>query len=302
MKKKKPRLHTCSKSHVLAHRIRIADQAVTTARAWRSTWLDDELRPGASQNAANADELAEHAGAVDIRRAGSHEVAVSTNLHQALGIAAPVAAHCVGSGLRPIMFRAANAPHTPVARPGLDQGAVAAEVLAGQQPSRLSHLDGRIEQPCDRLVLDEPVAVPAEHRVVPHCVVDGPAHESADQQIAIGLIDQLPFVAHAVQHLQQHRTHALLGCDARASTLDVGLIYRREARIHPRQGFFVDPEADFSRWVIGWHELLQPHGTKRTFNIAVCAAYRCRSRINVLPQCSLRSSALGGVFQQPVKM
>jgi len=157
--------------------------------------------------------------------------------------------------------------------PGLDQRAVHAEVLARQQSALLGHLHRRVEQLGHRVVLDEPVAVLAEHRVVPHAVLDGQAHEPAEQQVVLNLLDELPLAAYAVEHLQQHGPHELLRSDARAAALHFGLVHRRELRVHLRQRV-VDPLPDRSQWMLGRHEVLELARREQALVVTVGASHR----------------------------
>jgi hypothetical protein len=52
-----------------------------------------------------------------------------------------------------------------------------------QQASLMRHLDCLVEQLGHRVVLDQPVPVLAEYRVVPDAVIDSEAYEPAKQQV-----------------------------------------------------------------------------------------------------------------------
>ena len=56
------------------------------------------------------------------------------------------------------------------------------------------------------------------------------------------LLDQLSFAAHAVEHLQQHGAHELLGRDARPAHPDVGFVHRRELAVHLGQRVVDQPD------------------------------------------------------------
>ncbi len=123
-----------------------------------------------------------------------------------------------------------------VACPRLNQRAVHAEVL-GRQPVFLlrkgKHL---VEEFNHRIVLDQARPILGEDRGHPDCVVHRQPDEPAKQQVVLRLLHQLALGPDAVEHLQQHRSQQLLQRDARATTLDVGLIHPREQPIHLRQG------------------------------------------------------------------
>ena len=158
----------------------------------------------------------------------SMALAVQPRFGVALGFVGGVAARLAVPVLgRASFVRAVLAPHAFVAGPGLDERAVHAEVLARQQPALFGHLHRRVEQFGDRVVLDESVAVFAEHQVVPQGVLHGQAHKPAEQQVVLDLLDQLSLAVHAVQHLQQHCAHEFFRRDAGAASLDVSLVHRR---------------------------------------------------------------------------
>ncbi len=185
------------------------------------------------------------------------------------GVAALVAMPVLG---RPTVVAAVLAPHALVAGPGLDQRSVDAEVLARQQALRGRHLDRGVEQFGDRIELDQTVAVLAEHGVVPHRVLDGQTHEPSEQQVVGNLLDELALAADAVQHLQQHRPHELLGRDARPAALHVGLVHRRELGIHLGQRL-IQPGADRAQRMAGRHELVEPHRAEQGLVVAVGSSH-----------------------------
>jgi len=167
----------------------------------------------------------------------------------------------------------------------LDERAVHAEVLARQQPALLGHLHRGVEQFGDGVMLDQPVAVLAEHRVVPNRVLDGQADEPAEQQVVLDLLDQLPLAAHAVQHLQQHGAHELLRSDARTIALDVGFVHSREPGVHLRQRV-VDPLPDRTQRMLGRHEVLQPDRAEQRFVVGVGSSHRRLTLGRSIPPCS----------------
>ena len=151
--------------------------------------------------------------------------------------------------------------------------AVDAEVFPGQQIPGPGHVDRGVEQLDHDIVLNHSVAVFAEDRVVPNRVIDRQADEPAEQQVVGDLFDELPLAANAEEHLQQHCTHQLLRRDARAATLDVGFVHRREALVHLGKRF-VHPQADRPQRVIRWNKVLQPHCRKQTLVVNVIASHR----------------------------
>ena len=93
-----------------------------------------------------------------------------------------------------------------------------------------------VEEFDDDIVLDHPVAVLGEDRVVPHGVFDGQADEPAKQQVVVDLLDELSLAAHAVEYLQQHGPHELLGRDARVA-------WRGERRSNDTHESKTDPDS-----------------------------------------------------------
>ena len=163
---------------------------------------------------------------------------------------------------RPIVVEAVLTPHALVAGPGLDERAVDTEVLAREQSALAGHLHRGVEQFRHRFVLDQPIAVLAEHQVVPHHLIDCQTDEPAEQQVGADLLDGLALAANAVQHLQQHRPHEFLGRSAGTPAPDVGFVHRRELRIHAGQRV-VDPHAHWAQRVVR-----RTHSSRRTLAIA----------------------------------
>jgi len=60
-----------------------------------------------------------------------------------------------------------------------------------------------LEEQARHLLVEQPVAVLAEGRVIPHRLVHRQADEPAKQQVEIDLLDQLPLGADGVDHLEQ---------------------------------------------------------------------------------------------------
>ena len=184
-------------------------------------------------------------------------------------VAARLAAPILGGA---VVVRAVTTPQALVTRPGLDQRAVHTEVLAREQSSRIGHLHRGVEQVGGHVVFEESVAVLAEHRVVPHRVLDRQAHEPAKQQVVTDLLHKLPLAAHAVEHLQEHRPDQLLGRDTRPPALHVGLVHRRELGIQLRQGL-IDPYPDRPKRVVDRNKLFQPDRAEQALVVVVGSAH-----------------------------
>jgi hypothetical protein len=101
----------------------------------------------------------------------------------------------------------------------LNQSAVHAEMLAGQITLRIRRFNRLVEQLHDDVVLEQPVTVLAEGRVVPHHIVDRKPDEPAEQHVAGDLLRQHPFASNRVQQAQQQCTNQPLRRDTRAADL-----------------------------------------------------------------------------------
>lgn len=236
--------------------------------------------------------VGEHMAQVAGQRGRRVALAVQLRFGVGLGrmrvVAARLAAPVLG---RVPLVGAVLAPQALVAGPGLDERAVDAEVLAREQPALVGHLHGGVEQLGDRVMLDEAVSVLAEDRVVPHGVFDGQADEPAKQQFVLDLLDELPLAAHAVEHLQQHGPHELLWRDARAATLDVGLVHGGELGIHLGQRV-VEPGAYRAQGMVGRDKVLQPHRGEQAFVVAVGSSHRRPTPWQSTSRCSLMRAAV----------
>ena len=104
-----------------------------------------------------------------------------------------------------LVVRAVLGSEALLGRPRLDQRPVAREALLRQQPlpiGQSQHLD---EYALHHLVLQQSVALLGEGRVIPRRVVDGQAHEPAQQQVVAQLLPHLLLAADRIEHLQQQR-------------------------------------------------------------------------------------------------
>ena len=245
--------------------------------------------------------VGQHMTQVTRQRRRRLALAVQPRLGVARGFVRIVAARLTVPVLgRAVAVRSVLAPHALVAGPGLDERAVDAEVLTRQQSTLVGHFHGSIEEFGDRVVLDEAVAVLAEDRVVPHSVLDGQADEPAKQQVVLDLLDELPLAAHAVEHLQQHRAHQLLGRDAGAPALYVGLVHGRQLGVHRRQRL-VDPDPDRTQWVVGRDKVLQSYRGEKALVVAVRSSHRWLPLVDQLRHVRRSDRRSRLVFQRPAK-
>jgi len=183
-----------------------------------------------------------------------------------------VVAARVAMEVRAITARAVARLEAPVSRPGLNERAVNTEVFSREPPTLIGHCDDLVKERHHHIVLDEPRAVLAEHRGYPHRIVHRQADEPAVQQVVVHLLHQLSLRADAVEHLQQHRAHEFLRGDARASTLDAGLVHARKQPVQARQ-CLVDHLAHRAQRVVGRNEILQPPDAEQLLGVAVGAVH-----------------------------
>ena len=80
--------------------------------------------------------------------------------------------------------------------PGFDQCAVHREVFIGQKA--LSRRQHAREKQTRHILVQQPFPILAEHRMVPHRLIDLQAREPAEQQVIRQLLYQQPFTANRV--------------------------------------------------------------------------------------------------------
>ncbi len=90
---------------------------------------------------------------------------------------------------------------TLLAGPRFDQRAVHREVLVRQLRFGLRQHAGK--ERARHFLIQQPLPILAEHRVVPHRFVHLHSHEPAKQQVVAQLLHQQPLAAHRVENLQQ---------------------------------------------------------------------------------------------------
>ncbi len=94
-------------------------------------------------------------------------------------------------------------------RPRLQQRPIDREVFVRDQISRLGFVQHRLEEQRRHVGGQQPVPILAEHRRVPHRVIDVQADKPSEQQVVFQLLHQHPLAADRVQHLQQQRAEQL---------------------------------------------------------------------------------------------
>ncbi len=105
--------------------------------------------------------------------------------------------------------------------------AVHREVLV-RHPSLLSReRHGRLQKFPGHLRFQQPVPIFAEHRRVPHRVVQIQPHKPAEQYVVVHLLHQQTLAAHRIEHLQQLRAQELFGRNRRPARFRVHLVELR---------------------------------------------------------------------------
>jgi len=97
----------------------------------------------------------------------------------------------------------------PFGRGSAGSSPVAAAVLVAQQSTPLQLPAHRREKSYRDLPRNQPVSILAEHRRIPHLIVDRQPNEPPEQQAVVQLFHQQPFTALSVQSLQQQRPQQL---------------------------------------------------------------------------------------------
>jgi hypothetical protein len=103
------------------------------------------------------------------------------------------------------------------------------------------------------------------------------------EHVVLNLLHEHALGAHAVEHLQQHGTQQLLGCNAGTTAFDVGFIHVRKQIVHGHQGL-VDHLAYGTQRVSRWDEIIEPFHQKQALGKGVSAAHVCL--IFVMPELS----------------
>jgi hypothetical protein len=150
-----------------------------------------------------------------------------------------------------IVVRSILGAEALVRRPRLDQRAVHGEVIVTHEALRL--LVHRSEKLLCHLAVQQPVAVLGEDRMVPHRVVHAQAHEPAEQQVVVQLLDQLPLRADRVKRLQQKRMQHILGRDRGSARGRVQLVELSIQRLEHA----IRQSADLAQRMIRRNTLLQ---------------------------------------------
>ena len=125
---------------------------------------------------------------------------------------------------RSIRTAAVLAHETLVARPGFDHRAVDAEMLVRDEALPFGQLQHADEELSRHVGAQQPIAVDAEHRPVPHGVIHAQTDEPAEQQVVFELLHQEPLAAHREERLQQQRSQQVLGRNRRPAGVRVALV------------------------------------------------------------------------------
>ncbi len=188
-------------------------------------------------------------------------------------LALPVRLRIAPAAVGVLIVRAVLGTEALLARPGLDQRAVDREVFRGEQITLVGQRHHFGEERFDHFVLEQPVAVLGEHRVVPDLIVDRQSDEPAKQQVVLQLLDQLALGADGIEDLQQCGADQFLRWDRGAAAVGVD---RVEQPAQPNQGF-IDQAADRAQRVALRHEVVQLGYREKTFLHRVGSSHRARS-------------------------
>lgn len=95
-------------------------------------------------------------------------------------------------------------------RPGFNERPIDTEVLRGEQPLAPRPPADAPQQLPRHPILNQPVPVLGEGRVIPDPIIHRQTHEPAKQQVVVQLLTQEPLGADRVQHLQHQCSHQTL--------------------------------------------------------------------------------------------
>ena len=115
-------------------------------------------------------------------------------------------------------------PEALVRCPCLDHRAVDAEMLIAQKVRHPSLINDGIEQITRDIRLEQPVAVLAEGRAIPHRLIHGQLDEPSEQKVVIELLDRQPLAADRIRNVQQQCPNEPLGRNGRSARLGVELL------------------------------------------------------------------------------
>ena len=158
-----------------------------------------------------------------------------------------------------------------VARPGLDKGAIHAEVLARKPAVLAGALQHMVEQFNHCIMLKQALAVFREYRYL-HRINHGQADEPAVQHVVLDLLHELAFRTNAVEHLQKHGAQQFLGRDVGQPVPDARLVHSGKQRIHFHQ-CLVDHLAYRAQRMVARDKVLQAMQRQRAFGEGVSSAH-----------------------------
>jgi hypothetical protein len=191
-------------------------------------------------------------------------------------LVAPLLAAEVRLGIATTRRRRINGPAAVLGlealhrRPGFDERAVDAEVVAGQQPLHPGLGKQRRQEPGCDVARQQAVAVLGEGGVVPHRIVDPEPDEPAKQQVEVEPLHQLAFRADRIERLAQHGAQEALGWDRR--TPHPG-IEHREVRLQRCQRL-VGQLPDRSQRMIGAHPRLEVNVAEKCSRLPIRSPHR----------------------------
>lgn len=156
-----------------------------------------------------------------------------------------------------------------VARPGFEEHAVHGEVL-GRDEVRLAGLgeDGG-EEGLGNVALKEPAPVLGEHGRIPDGIVHGQAHEPAEHEGVVELLQELALAPDAVEGLKQDRAEELLRGDRGVAAVGV------EQAEAGREGLqrLIHHRPDRAEEMVLGNPLLRPEVAPHVVLVSILSAY-----------------------------
>lgn len=131
--------------------------------------------------------------------------------------------------------------HALVRGPRPQQRAVDTEMLVRHQLGPFGDRHHATEELAHHALLEEPLAIGAERRVIPDRLVQRHADEPPEHHVEIDMLDQRTLRANRKQTLQQRRPQQAFRCNRRAATIGIQRIELRRHRAQNHIGQRFDP-------------------------------------------------------------
>jgi len=230
-----------------------AGLALGRARGLRELEIDDEAVAVLDQGVAGVAELGLFAAAL-ARQPGlgvggraMAGVAATLAMEVDVGVSSAVA----GRGLLALV--PIDGSQALQSRGGFDEGAVDGEVLTGEQLVRLGLPADRGEEGLRDLAGEQARAVLREARRVEDRLVEGQAHEPAQEEVVAQLLDEAPLGGDRVEDLDELRPQQILRSDRGTASRGVEPIERRAHLLEGR----IDHDADRAQRMVARHNVFE---------------------------------------------